>query len=187
MLVIACVLIGVLLVPLAGGRLARLADVRLRDRWLLVLALAAQIVVIEVVSQASGTARVVHVLTYALAGLFVVRNRRVPGLLLLGVGAALNVLTIGVNGGTLPADAGALARAGIEPEPGEFVNSGVLADAHLWFLGDVFAWPEPMPFANVFSVGDVLIVAGAVWGAHRICRRADAPPTTVEPRETMAA
>lgn len=84
------------------------------------------------------------------------------------------------NGGTLPADADALARAGIEPEPGDFVNSGVVDGANLWFLGDVFAWPQPMPLANVFSVGDVLVVAGAVWGVHRVCRRGRRVRDTVD-------
>ncbi len=35
-------------------------------------------------------------------------------------------------------------------------------------LGDYFVWPEPFPFANVFSVGDVLIVLGTLYGAHKI-------------------
>ena len=129
MLVIACVLLGVLLVPLTGGRLSRLAGVTFTDRWLLVVALVAQVVVIEVVSQAADIA---------------------------------------------------LARAGIEPEPGDFVNSGVVDGANLWFLGDVFAWPQPMPLANVFSVGDVLVVAGAVWGVHRVCRRGRRVRDTVD-------
>lgn len=180
MLVIACVLLGVLLVPLTGGRLSRLAGVTFTDRWLLVVALVAQVVVIEVVSQAADIARVVHVATYLLAGAFAVRNRHVPGVVLLGLGAALNAVTITANGGTLPADADALARAGIEPEPGDFVNSGVVDGANLWFLGDVFAWPQPMPLANVFSVGDVLVVAGAVWGVHRVCRRGRRVRDTVD-------
>ncbi len=30
----------------------------------------------------------------------------------------------------------------------------------LWILTDIFALPPPMPFANVFSIGDVLIAIG---------------------------
>jgi len=51
-----------------------------------------------------------------------------------------------------------------------FLNSGTVAHPVLGFLGDVFAWPVRLPFANVFSVGDVLIVLGAGYGAHRITR-----------------
>jgi hypothetical protein len=65
-----------------------------------------------------------------------------------------------VNGGTLPARPGALRAAGIDLTADGFVNSGPLEHPHLWMLGDVFAIPEPLPLANVFSIGDVLIVLG---------------------------
>jgi hypothetical protein len=40
-------------------------------------------------------------------------------------------------------------------------NSAVIgAGTHLGFLGDIFAAPSWMPAANVFSIGDALIVAG---------------------------
>ena len=41
-----------------------------------------------------------------------------------------------------------------------YSNSSLAADPALWFLTDVFAMPRWVPFANVFSVGDVLIGAG---------------------------
>ncbi len=43
-----------------------------------------------------------------------------------------------------------------------FTNSTLIhAGTALPFLGDVFALPRPIPLANVFSVGDVLIGVGA--------------------------
>lgn len=39
----------------------------------------------------------------------------------------------------------------------------------LLFLGDVFAIPASWPFANVFSVGDVLIAVGAAYSIHATC------------------
>jgi hypothetical protein len=155
---------------LAGGRLRGFAGLRLRQAWVVLVALLAQVVAIEVVPEANhDLLSVVHVLTYAAAGWFVWVNRAVPGLWLVALGAASNGITIAVNGGTLPASASALARAGIHLEPGEFVNSGVLPHPHLSLLGDVFAIPAGLPLANVFSVGDVLVVLGVAWGAHRIC------------------
>ena len=96
-------------------------------------------------------------------------NRRIPGLWIVALGAASNGIAIAVNGGTLPASRTALETAGIHLEPGEFLNSGVLEHPHLGFLGDVFAIPAGFPLANVFWVGDVLIVLGVAWGAHRVC------------------
>jgi hypothetical protein len=54
------------------------------------------------------------------------------------------------------------------PLPG-YRNSTAVADPRLGFLGDVFAIPASWPLSNVFSVGDVLIAVGAVWGLHRVC------------------
>ncbi|MGZ4594089.1 MAG: DUF5317 domain-containing protein [Actinomycetes bacterium] len=161
---------------LAGGRLRHFAALRLRQGWVVLLALLAQVVAIEVVPGASHPLlSAVHLATYAAAGWFVWVNRRIPGLMLVALGAASNGVTIAVNGGTLPASASALARAGIHLTPGEFLNSGVLPHPRLAFLGDVFAIPAGFPLANVFSVGDVLIVLGVGWGAHRICRSRLAP------------
>ena len=35
-----------------------------------------------------------------------------------------------------------------------------MADPAVWFLTDIFALPRWVPFANVFSVGDLLIATG---------------------------
>ena len=44
--------------------------------------------------------------------------------------------------------------AGLDVRSGEFANSDLVENAHLAFLGDVFAIPAGWPGANVFSVGD---------------------------------
>ena len=88
--------------------------------------------------------------------------------MLVAAGAVSNGVTIALNDGTLPATASALAAAHIHKNPAVFLNSGSVAHPVLGFLGDVFAWPAPLPFANTFSLGDVLIVAGVAYGAHRI-------------------
>jgi hypothetical protein len=166
-------LIGVLAIlspVLAGGDLRRLGDLRFRGSWVVLAALVAQIVVLSVIPGDNRTVlAAVHLATYAAAGWFVVMNRRVPGILVMAVGAASNGLTIALNGGVLPASRGAVQRAGLHLDPHQFVNSGVMAHPHLGFLGDVFAIPSAVPLANVFSIGDVLILCGVAWGAHRAC------------------
>jgi Family of unknown function (DUF5317) len=155
---------------LAGGDLRRLGDLRFRGSWVVLLALVAQVVVISVIPGENHTVLAsVHLATYAAAGWFVVMNRRIPGILVIAVGAASNALAIAVNRGTLPASRSALERAGLHLNPHEFLNSGVLAHPHLAFLGDVLATPSWVPLANVFSIGDVLILCGVTWGAHRAC------------------
>jgi hypothetical protein len=48
----------------------------------------------------------------------------------------------------------------------EFTNSDYVENANLGFLGDVFAIPDGWPGANVFSIGDVVIVVGAFLVLH---------------------
>ena len=64
----------------------------------------------------------------------------------------------------------ALRTAGRSPTEEGFTNSEVLRDPNLLFLGDVLPLPSWMPFANVFSIGDVLIAVGIFWCVHAICR-----------------
>jgi hypothetical protein len=59
----------------------------------------------------------------------------------------------------MPAAPDAVAALGMEASDG-FSNSVVLADPALRPLTDIFALPAWVPFANVFSVGDVLIAVG---------------------------
>ncbi|MBC7291163.1 MAG: DUF5317 domain-containing protein [Actinotalea sp.] len=162
LLLAACVL--ALLSPLVVGRWpAGLLLHRWRLPWLVWATLALQAVLLEA-PLPDGVARVGHTLTYAAALAFLWLNRRVPGALIVGVGAASNGITIALNGGTLPADPDAVAATG-RVETGEFANSAVLEDPVLPWLGDVFAWPAPLPLANTFSVGDVLILLGVVVAA----------------------
>lgn len=175
MIILVATVVGLLVAALLGGSPGALGRVKLRAVWLLVLAFVAQVVVISVVPDGPRPLlETVHVLTYVGAGLVVWWNRAVPGLLLAGAGGALNAVTIALNGGTLPASERALRGAGLPVHEQEFLNSGVLADPVLPWLGDVFWVPAGVPLANVFSVGDVVLVAGVTYGAYRICRRPEA-------------
>jgi hypothetical protein len=157
-------------VPLAGGRLGALADLRFRAPGILVAAILAQVLIISVVAQGSATLHdAVHLGTYVAVAAFVVANRRIPWVWLVALGGALNFAAIAANGGVMPAAPRALRGAGIAVDPGEFTNSGAVAHPQLQFLGDVFWLPSSWPVSNVFSVGDVLIVAGALLAMHCVC------------------
>ena len=171
MLVLVASVLAVLSAGLLGGQLSALVHVPLRASWVPLTALLMQVVILQVVQSGPRPLLVaIHILTYLMAAWFIWLNRTVPGLLLLAVGAVSNGVTIAVNGGTLPASAWAMAAAHIEKDPTVFLNAGTIAHPVLGLLGDNFAWPAPLPFANTFSVGDVLIVTGVAYGAHRITR-----------------
>jgi Family of unknown function (DUF5317) len=162
-----------------GGRLKRLAQVPFRHAWLLWAALAVQILIMSIIPESrpaflSGA----HIGSYLAAGAFLLINRRLPGVWLIGAGGVLNCLVITINGGTLPASATALQQSGLHVSTDEFNNSAVLAHPHLPMLGDVFATPSWLPGSNVFSIGDVAVWLGVIWFLWRICQPRPAPGHT---------
>ena len=158
-------------VPLAGGRLARFADLRFRRSPVLLAALALQFANYRVAPAHAHLAHQgVYLVSYGLGGVFLWANRRVPGLWLVGLGALSNAVVIAANGGLMPGAPGAFSAAGLQAAPHRFVNSRALAHPRLLPLGDVFAVPSWLPFHNVFSIGDLCIVLGAFVALHRISR-----------------
>ena len=186
MILVAAVVVLVATVPLAGGRLSRLADLRLRWGWLAITAVLAQVVLISVLPESLpwGAAVAVHLATYGLAGAFVVRNRDVPGLWLIAIGGGCNLVAIAANGGVMPSTSWARGVAGLPVAETGFSNSVALAHPHLVALGDVLGVPGPWPLGNVCSVGDLLLVAGAAVLLHRTCR--DQRPVTAEHASSSA-
>jgi hypothetical protein len=163
-----CALLIVALVPLTRGHLGRLAEIRLRWVPLAVAALAVQVLVITVWPRMPhGLAVGAHLATYVMLGAVVWANRAIPGMVVIALGAASNALAIAVNDGTLPASASALRQAGIKPRVG-FQNSGVLLHPHLSWLGDVMVTPSWLPLRNMLSVGDLVILLGALILVMRV-------------------
>jgi Family of unknown function (DUF5317) len=157
-------------VPLAGGRIAALGQLQFRAKGLLVAAIVAQVLIVSIFPNGSATLHhAVHIGTYLVVAVFVVCNRRIPWVWLVALGGALNFAAITANGGVMPASPRALEGAGFALDPEGFVNSGAVAHPHLQFLGDVFWVPSSFPISNVFSVGDVLILLGALLAMHCIC------------------
>ena len=176
-------LLLLLTVPAAGGRLSALEGVRLRWVWLVALAFAIQVVIVTLAPEGDNALhRVVHVLTYGLAGACILRNLDLRFVWVVALGGLLNFVAIAANGGVMPASRGALQAAGLDVESGSFANSDFVQNAHVWFLGDVFAIPAGWPGANVFSVGDALMLLGvllvlhAATGSRLFAARRTAPP-----------
>ncbi|TMQ15063.1 MAG: hypothetical protein E6J91_13975 [Deltaproteobacteria bacterium] len=104
-----------------------------------------------------------------------VANLRLTGVFLVVAGAASNLAAIVANGGVMPASPEALATVGAAI--GAHTNSAVVAHPSVEPLTDIFATPSWVPFANVFSVGDLLIgvgvavaIASAMRGSTRVVR-----------------
>jgi hypothetical protein len=156
-------------VPLAGGKVGRLASIRIRGWWLVAVALLIQVGITGILqSWPHGLLVGLHLGSYALIGVVIWWNRQLPGLLIIALGGFLNGFVIALNGGTLPASARALAAAGADLQK-NFNNSAVLRHPILSQLGDVVPTPAWLPFRNVISVGDAIALVGVAVLAHAVC------------------
>jgi len=167
---VLAVVLALVTVPLAGGRIGRLAEVRLRWAPLLFAALALQIVILVVVpGWDDARSRAIHLASYGMLFTFLWVNRRIPGVWIVAVGGASNLIAIAANFGVMPAGPAAVRSAGITANADAFTNSGVLDHPRLLFLGDIWAIPRGWPLANVFSIGDVVIAIGVFAVVHALC------------------
>lgn len=155
---------------LRGGSLTTLAETTFRWTPLLVAGLVFQIGFLywdpEWLGERGGL--VVVLASNAAVGVWLVANRRLPGLLLAGAGMALNVLVIAVNG-AMPVLEASAERAGVAAslEESTAKHERLGDDTVLPWLADVIPVP---PFKEVLSVGDVVLALG-------LCRVVDARMT----------
>ncbi len=164
MFILYAIPLGLILGLLTGGRLDRLAQARFRWAPLALAGLLTQLIVFfgPVAERVGDLGVPLYVGSTALVLAAVLRNVAVPGLALVALGAVSNLAAIVANGGYMPASPGALAALGREINAG-YSNSAVVEEPALAPLTDLFALPAWLPWANLFSVGDVLIAAGICW------------------------
>jgi hypothetical protein len=160
---ILAVPLGIIAGLLARGSIDGLSELRLRWAWLAVAGLLVQAVLFSDTGfeLAGRAAPAIYVLSTAAVLVTVLVNWRLPGMPIVALGSLSNLAAIVANGGSMPADPTALAIAGLPVE--DHGNSVVVAEPALRYLTDIFAIPDGLPFANVFSIGDVLIAVGIVW------------------------
>lgn len=176
MFILYAIPIGIIAGYLMGGRLDGLAEVRFRWGWLAIAGLAIQVLLFSgpVAASIGEAGRPIYLASTAAVFIAVLRNVQIPGIALIALGAGSNLLAIVANGGLMPASPGAVEALGVPDGPG-FSNSVILADPALAPLTDVFALPPWVPFANVFSIGDVLIGLGVAVVIALGMRRRTAP------------
>ncbi len=175
---------GLLVGLVRGGRLGNLGQMRLRQGWLAILALGSQLIAFSpLTSSFSAVDAPLYLVSNLILMVAVGLNLHLGGMRLLGLGLLCNALVIGLNGGYMPVSPAAQRMAGLErwaetlEAQGRHSNTVLMtADTPLAFLGDVIPWPLPIPFRNVYSVGDFLIGVGGFWLVARGMGRERASP-----------
>lgn len=161
MFLLPSLVLGVVFALILGGRPSRLLELDLRHGWTVFAALALQIALFSPPGEyvAPELHEPLHLGSYGLLFAFAVANGRNLALLPIFLGMLCNAAAIVANGGRMPVSPAAAEAAGIDAASGG--NTRVGADT-IGFFGDVFALPANLPFANVFSVGDLLIGFGMI-------------------------
>jgi len=193
MLRLAIIALVIVVALLRGGSLRNLAAVRLRWLPLVIAGFALQLLIFTPFTRSPlvGFATVpIYVLSMILLVIWVAANWRIPGIALIAIGLALNVIAITMNGGHMPVSPESARYAETihnYTREGAFVANNSIAtqdNVRFWLLTDIIAIPKQVPFANVISIGDVLLTIGVGSLCYRTIRRA---PTLAEPAPAPAA
>jgi Family of unknown function (DUF5317) len=163
MFILYAVPVGLLIGLLLGGRLAGLGDIRFRWAGLAVLGFAVQVVLFSepVTARVGDLGPALYVASTALVFAAVLRNLAIRGMPLVAAGAGANLAAIVANGGYMPASPSAAAEMG-RGAAETYSNTAIIEAPALAPLTDVIPLPQWLPFANIVSVGDILIAVGVV-------------------------
>jgi hypothetical protein len=172
MLLLAAVLVGLVAGVATGGKLGNLSNQRFRWPFFVLAALLIkEVVLITPLSRIDGAQYVYAASLAALVAWTVWHFDLLPGVWLVSVGAALNLVVVVVNGGHMPVArefAGHLVERG---QIGQYVvmgpstNVGWLAD---WIGG-------PAMLGAVYSPGDLVVAMGIAVVAFLATRRRPDP------------
>lgn len=166
MLWLALVLfIAMTIALLRGGRLINLADIRLRQWWLLLLAFALQAATAFFPGDAAwapDAANALILFSYALLVILVLVNKEREGMWLAGLGILMNFSVIALNGGMPVLEGAAAVAAGSDGAASlvlDYKHVILGTSTRLSFLADVI--PVRI-FGNgqVISLGDVILAVG---------------------------
>jgi MFS family permease len=170
-MLIGGILLGLLLGLVLGGKIERLADIRLQYLPLLFVAVIIRFGTEALLGMGVGFVDVLRVplfgLSYGLLLFTLWHNRTYPGLALAFVGIALNGLVIMVNGGRMPVWMDAYAFAGLTGPLNSVLHIPLYEVNAEFFLrlgplADVIPLPIP-PLQNVASIGDLFLSAGLAF------------------------
>jgi hypothetical protein len=176
--------VALLVVLITGGSFEQLFRLRIQSIWMVVAALAIQIVLgfVDIpTDRLDDLGFALVMLSYGLLLAFCFVNLRVPMMWVIAVGIALNALVTGLNRGMPTAPNEVTTRSGRtveEPIERTAKHRPESNDDLLAFLGDRLRVPYPVD--ELVSVGDIVIGLGVVLVFYRGSRVRRRPRTRAE-------
>jgi hypothetical protein len=195
MLILIIIAIALCIALLRGGSLLNLLNLPLRWNGIAAAGLILQLLIFTPFSDtpliATATPQL-YIVSMLLLVVWIAANYRIPGAILLAAGLLSNLAAIVANGGYMPVAphlaeyTGQIVR--YEGETALIENNSIASDnVQLWLLTDILAVPPFIPFANVFSIGDVLLVVGGSILVYRgAFGGAAAAPAAAQSSDTIA-
>ena len=175
-LVVALVSIAALL---RGGSLRNFDSLHIRWIPLAIGGFVLQLLIFTPFRKApliAGATPQLYILSMAILTVWVGLNRRIPGMSLMAAGLLMNFTAIVANGGYMPVSPASARYAGTianyESEGPQVANNSLATDSgpRFWLLTDIIPLPKELPFANVFSVGDLFLTTGVGILCYRTIR-----------------
>ncbi len=174
--------ISLIVALLRGGRISNLTRFHYRYLGILFIPILLQMVAFSPLGDTMvgdvPLAQYLYAISLAIAGFAIFLNRHLPGAIFIAIGLFSNSLVILLNGGFMPVSNAARQFAGLPPLSERWLNIVPINENTVFpWLSDVLAIPAVIPFANVYSIGDILVALGGVIFIQSIVPRASDPST----------
>jgi len=170
-MIVEAIVLSVVVALVRGGNIKRIGEIDLRGAALVLI--PAGLIVLTYAKRIpglgllGGISTFAHIAAYVMALTIVWLNRRLPGMALIGLGAALNLAVIAANGGLMPVSAAAARSTGGASAERQLERKDMArhtkldSGTKLWFLSDVIPVPQPACLGPcVASAGDIILSVG---------------------------
>ena len=179
MLLLTGLVIGVAAGVVTGGKLGNLSTLRFRWPYFVLLVLVVkEVVLLTPLNRIDGTQFVYAASLAALVGWTIWHIDLLPGVWLVSVGSALNLLVVLVNGGRMPVSRELAARGSHLLVDRGFIGQYVLMGPHtnLSWLADWLAFPGPLGrvLPEAYSPGDFVSALGIAVVTFLATKRSEA-------------
>jgi len=177
MVLLVALVVGLAAGILTGGKLGNVAEVKLRWPWLVLAALVVrEATVLSPISSVEGVQYIYAAALAALVAWTVWHVRRIRGVWIVALGAALNLVVVLANGARMPV---ARSLAGSLVERGHAGQYVVMASGtYLNWLADWIGVPGPL--GGAYSPGDVVVALGIAAVAFLATRQGPRPASKLD-------